>query len=52
MYSIRIQRQTHNKNYWEVAQLVEQRTLNAQVAGSNPALPAKLQLSNQCQGVA
>ena len=31
---------TRTKNYWEVAQLAEQRTLNAQVAGSNPAHPA------------
>lgn len=29
-------------NYWDVAQLVAQVTLNHKVAGSNPAVPAKI----------
>lgn len=28
-------------SFWQVAQLVERRAVNADVAGSNPALPAK-----------
>lgn len=33
------------KNYWVVAQLTEQRALNAKVEGLSPSYPAKFQFA-------